>query len=598
MSAAQEESEQVRSEQAAAGAVAGFDPADITRIFVTHLHGDHCFGLPGTLTLIDEARRVAESELGGGVESVRHPRRDDVVEVCGPPGLARIVLGGLGPAVAANRAGGGGDDDFGALGGFATRVRITEFVTCAEDARPDAPAGLSGLLTVRRLAPDAESLGTGSGEGEASQGDATMNMASSPRGAGDAPSWAGDVPAAAVERGEALAPSPSPRTEPSPSPPPPVPAPAPLRTPGRSARRIPFRRAGPAGGAGLAPPPGGAPPPWGASAGGVGAPPPGPGAPPAPRPPPPPAALGPRGDGLSDSSSSRGIQQPSWLLDPLSGTDPDSFSDGPDEIAADDDDDNGFERATSGDGRGRGGAAQGRGGGRGSGGRGWGRGRAGGYSGYRPPRGAPYRLEEACAAIPRRLQDERRRYRGLDRLTWTMLCEGGFVVRAARLLHRLPCWGYVVDEPPYEFGAAEGDDEASFAATEDASPRGRRVVVLGDTHCSEHLAAMAREADVLVHEATFADGQEGKAARAGHSTARMAGRFAASVNARSLVLTHFSPRFAADIGDGGARGHGEAHDVGLLRRQAEDECREGGTRVFAASDFFTFKVRARSGRRL
>lgn len=46
------------------------------------------------------------------------------------------------------------------------------------------------------------------------------------------------------------------------------------------------------------------------------------------------------------------------------------------------------------------------------------------------------------------------------------------------------------------------------------------------------------------------DGQEGKAAQAGHSTARMAGRFADALGARTLVLTHFSPRFVARGGGG------------------------------------------------
>ena len=50
-------------------------------------------------------------------------------------------------------------------------------------------------------------------------------------------------------------------------------------------------------------------------------------------------------------------------------------------------------------------------------------------------------------------------------------------------------------------------------------------------------------ADLVSHEATFADGMEQKAHIAQHSTAAMAGAFARRVAARQLVLTHFSGRY-------------------------------------------------------
>jgi hypothetical protein len=50
-------------------------------------------------------------------------------------------------------------------------------------------------------------------------------------------------------------------------------------------------------------------------------------------------------------------------------------------------------------------------------------------------------------------------------------------------------------------------------------------------------------ADVLSHECTFSNEDADKARVAMHSTAAMAGAFAARLQARRLVLTHFSGRY-------------------------------------------------------
>lgn len=90
-----------------------------------------------------------------------------------------------------------------------------------------------------------------------------------------------------------------------------------------------------------------------------------------------------------------------------------------------------------------------------------------------------------------------------------------------------------------------------------APPRaGRKIVVCGDTCDSSSLSEVGRNADLLIHEATNAclkpfdnDGYysvEKQTVAHGHSTPYMAARFAESIKARQLVMTHFSPRYHGD----------------------------------------------------
>jgi ribonuclease Z len=79
-----------------------------------------------------------------------------------------------------------------------------------------------------------------------------------------------------------------------------------------------------------------------------------------------------------------------------------------------------------------------------------------------------------------------------------------------------------------------------------AARPGRRVVLSGDTRPCDATREMAANADLLVHEATFAQDEAERAAHTGHATAREAAEVAASAGALRLVLTHFSPRYADD----------------------------------------------------
>ena len=70
----------------------------------------------------------------------------------------------------------------------------------------------------------------------------------------------------------------------------------------------------------------------------------------------------------------------------------------------------------------------------------------------------------------------------------------------------------------------------------------RKIVILGDTCDPSPVCDLAMDADVLVHEATCENNEAIIALKSFHSTAGMAGDFARRVRAKTLILTHFSPR--------------------------------------------------------
>ena len=72
---------------------------------------------------------------------------------------------------------------------------------------------------------------------------------------------------------------------------------------------------------------------------------------------------------------------------------------------------------------------------------------------------------------------------------------------------------------------------------------GRKIVYTGDTRPSDNVARLSRDADLLIHEATFADDLAERALEEKHSTFKEAAEIAKRANARFLMLTHISARY-------------------------------------------------------
>ena len=74
--------------------------------------------------------------------------------------------------------------------------------------------------------------------------------------------------------------------------------------------------------------------------------------------------------------------------------------------------------------------------------------------------------------------------------------------------------------------------------------RGRKIVYSGDTRPFEEFVGFAVGADVVIHESTFDDALVEKAGLDGHSTPSQAALQAKRAEAKKLVLTHISARYA------------------------------------------------------
>ncbi|OAS87492.1 MULTISPECIES: ribonuclease Z [Metabacillus] len=76
--------------------------------------------------------------------------------------------------------------------------------------------------------------------------------------------------------------------------------------------------------------------------------------------------------------------------------------------------------------------------------------------------------------------------------------------------------------------------------------KGRIVTILGDTRYTRDSIELAHEADLLIHEATFSEGDEKLAYDYFHSTTKQAAMIAKQSNAKKLILTHISSRYQSE----------------------------------------------------
>ncbi|MGJ7912003.1 ribonuclease Z [Neobacillus sp. LXY-1] len=73
--------------------------------------------------------------------------------------------------------------------------------------------------------------------------------------------------------------------------------------------------------------------------------------------------------------------------------------------------------------------------------------------------------------------------------------------------------------------------------------KGRVVTILGDTRFHENSILLAKDADLLIHEATFSKGEDSLAFNYFHSTTEQAAKVAKEAGCKQLCLTHISSRY-------------------------------------------------------
>ena len=177
-----------------------------------------------------------------------------------------------------------------------------------------------------------------------------------------------------------------------------------------------------------------------------------------------------------------------------------------------------------------------------------------------------------------------------------------FQVRSGALVHRIETYGYRIALPDRSgaldvagalragvpsgplLGALKAGRAVTLADGRRVEPRGllgpaRRGLVVAyalDTVPCPGSVLLARDADALVHEATYEHARSALAHERGHSTGVEAAQIAVEARAAMLVLTHFSPSVDGE--------------------RVADEARAVHPRVVAAADQVEISPAAQSSR--
>ncbi|MBE9223963.1 ribonuclease Z [Phormidium sp. LEGE 05292] len=145
-----------------------------------------------------------------------------------------------------------------------------------------------------------------------------------------------------------------------------------------------------------------------------------------------------------------------------------------------------------------------------------------------------------------------------------------YIVKCGLLKHRVTAFGYRVEEKDRpgrfdvekakELGIPSGPIYGKLKRGEQVTlpdgrvingadlcgpnQTGRKLVYCTDTVYCEGAVDLAKDADLLIHEATFAHQDAELAFQRLHSTSTMAAQVALQAGAKHLIMTHFSPRYA------------------------------------------------------
>jgi ribonuclease Z len=144
----------------------------------------------------------------------------------------------------------------------------------------------------------------------------------------------------------------------------------------------------------------------------------------------------------------------------------------------------------------------------------------------------------------------------------------GYEVRPFAVEHRMRAYGYALVEDPRpgrfdpaeaeRLGVSAGPDfkrlQGGEVVSGSAGPvepaqvmgearAGRKVVISGDTAPCEMTRVAAHQAQLLVHDSSFADEEVERAAETGHSTGRQAAELGAAAGVDILALVHISSRY-------------------------------------------------------